>query len=75
MADPASLSDAKWLARFGFRAGAGGYLDELDPSRCADWLTGFLAERGGAVPGTDVRAAAAAALPARVAIAPRARVA
>ena len=67
--DPASLSDARWLARYGFRlAGhareSGGlkYLEELPVSHVADWMTGYLAARESrSALSTEVRAAAAAA--------------
>ena len=66
--DPASLADAQWLARRGFRlAGhareSGGlqYLEELPVSRVADWLLKFLEDSGGSARSEGVHAARMAA--------------
>jgi hypothetical protein len=55
------VSDARWLAQFGYRVARGGYLIELEVSHLADWLAAYLAKRGGTAGGGEVAAAAAAA--------------
>jgi hypothetical protein len=55
------VTDARWLARYGYRVARGGYLTPLDVCRAADFLAGFLAGQDGTACGAAVHAAAAAA--------------